>query len=103
VAQANGPLRPNRSYVGYPNDERDFFSFYARAAGQIVVELTNHTGSGVQLQLFYQDTSQRVGFVWAAPYQIEYTGPAGWHYIYIYTAAGFNSNDLYTLRARFPE
>jgi hypothetical protein len=101
VAQANGPLRPDRNYYGYPNDERDYFSFYARAAGPIVVDLTNHTGNGVQLQLFYQDTSQRVGFVWAPPYHIEVAGAAGWYYIYIYTASGFNSNDLYTLRARF--
>jgi cell division septation protein DedD len=102
VAQANGPLWPDRSYVGYPNDERDFFSFYARSAGQIVVDLTNHTGSGVQLQLFYQDTGHQVGFVWAPPYHIEYAGQPGWYYIYFYTASGFNSNDLYTLRARFP-
>jgi hypothetical protein len=101
VAQANGPLRPNRNYYGYPNDERAYFSFYARAAGPIVVDLTNHTGNGVQLQLFYQNTSQRVGFVWAPPYHIEVAGAAGWYYIYIYTASGFNSNDLYTLRARF--
>jgi hypothetical protein len=53
------------------------------------------------LQLFYQDTSQRVGFVWTPPYHIEVTDAAGWYYIYIYTASGFNSNNLYTLQTRF--
>jgi hypothetical protein len=31
-------------------------------------------------------------------YHIEYTGLAGWYYIYIYTASGYNNTTSYTLR-----
>ena len=34
-----------------------------------------------------------------ASYHIMYTGPAGWYYIYIYTAGGYNTTTPYTLRA----
>jgi len=100
---ANGPLRSGQDYNGYP-DEKDYFSIYLGTSGQIDVDLSNHTGVGVQLQLFYQiaDVDHRVAFDQEAPYYIQYTGAPGIYYIYIYTESNYNSTTLYTLRATYP-
>jgi uncharacterized membrane protein len=101
-AQANGPLRSGRDYFGYPNDAYDFFSVYLTQPGQLNVTLTNHSGQGAQLQLFYQSTANRVGFVPSPPYTLSYNGQAGWYYIFIFTESGFNSTTPYTLRVTYP-
>ena len=100
--QANGPLHPGRDYYGYPNDQRDFFGIYVRTGGDIIVDLSNHTGQGVQLQLFYQSVGNLLTYVYEPPYHIEYPGLAGWYYIHIYTESGYNQATPYTLRATFP-
>ena len=100
--QANGPLRSGRDYYGYPNDEKDYFSIYLRTAGMITINLTNHTGIGVQLQLFYQTPGNTVAYDLYPPYSIEYNGQPGFYYIYIYTAGGYNSTTPYTLRVTYP-
>jgi hypothetical protein len=101
--QANGPIRAGRDYYGYPNDDRDYWSFYAAAAGSIQVDLTNHTGQGVQLQLFYQSPAGGpVAYVTSAPYHLDYNGQAGWYYAYIYTESGYNQTTPYTLRVSYP-
>jgi len=105
--QANGPLLSDEEYYGYPNDDRDYFSIYTRQAGDITVNLTGHTGAGVQLLLWRgaprSDYSNLVGSRNASPYRITYTGPAGWYYIYIYTASGHNEDTPYTLRVTYPQ
>ena len=99
---ANGPIRAGKKYYGYP-DEKDYFSFIASESGSIVVDLTNHTGQGVQLQLFHQDTSNRVAWDYAAPFHIELTNqPPGRYYIYIYSKSGYNQENRYTLKANYP-
>jgi len=100
--QANGPLIFNRDYYGYPNDERDWFSFNLPSPGQVTIDLTNMVGSGVQLQLFYQNIGNRVGYDPVPPYQIVYNGQPGLYYVFIYTASGFNNTIPYTLRVSFP-
>lgn len=100
--QANGPLRSGRDYYGYPNDPKDFFSIYVRTGGDVIIDLSNHTGQGVQLQLFYQSVSNQVEWVYAPPYHIEHTGLAGWYYIYVYTESGYNETTPYTIQATFP-
>ncbi|MBC7250254.1 MAG: hypothetical protein H5T62_08210, partial [Anaerolineae bacterium] len=100
--EANGPLRSGQDYYGYPSDEKDYFSIYLRTGGRILIDLTNHTGTGVQLQLFYQSPGNRVGYDLDAPYHIEYTGSEGWYYIYVYTAGNYNTTTPYTLRATYP-
>jgi sugar lactone lactonase YvrE len=101
--QANGPLMAGRTYSGYPNDQKDYFSLYVRQPGEITVELAGHTGQGVQLQLFYQGTHNRVRYDTTPPYQITYQGSPGWYYVYIYTASGHNWSTPYTLQASYPE
>jgi len=91
--QANGPLLSGQTICGYPNDNKDYFSFTSGSSGPISITLNNHTGSGVQLQLFYGPPGSPVVYVYAPPYQINYTGAAGTYYVYIYTASGYNSND----------
>jgi len=97
--QANGPLHSGKIYEGYPNDLRDYFSIYLCAEGQITVNLTNHTGEAVQLQLFYQSTNNLVTYDVAPPYEVVHT-PArpGWYYIYIFTGAGHQSVTPYNLQ-----
>jgi hypothetical protein len=100
--QANGPLQSGGDYYGYPNDEADYFSIYLLTEGQISIDLTNHTGQGVQLQLFYQTIDNLIGFVFAPPYHVEYDGADGWYYIYIFTESGHNSTTPYTLQVTYP-
>lgn len=99
---ANGSLRSGKNYYGYP-DEKDYFSFYMRKSGPIAVDLTNHTGQEVQLQLFYQDINNRVAFVPKPPFQIDLANqPPGWYYIYIYSKSGHNQQNRYTLKVTYP-
>jgi hypothetical protein len=100
--EANGPLRSGVDYYGYPNDEKDYFSIETKATGNVSVDLTNHTGQNVQVQLFYQSVDSPVAWDLDAPYHIEHTGPAGTYYIYINTGSGYNSTTPYTLRVTFP-
>ena len=101
--QANGPLISGREYRGYPNDEKDYCSIYLCEPGSLTINLTDHTGQAVQLQLFYQGIDNRVAFDTAPPYTITYDGQPGWYYIYIYTGGGHNSTTPYTLRVTYPE
>ena len=100
--EANGPLRSGQDYYGYPNDVKDYFSIYLRTGGQITIDLTNHTGTGTQLQMFYQSVANRVASDVEAPYHIDYNGQAGLYYIYINTAGSYNTTTPYTLRVTYP-
>jgi hypothetical protein len=100
--QANGPLISGSNYYGYPDDGKDYFSVQMPTNGTITVNLDNHTGQGVQLFLFYQSPANEVGWDYQAPYDLSYTGPAGWYYVYIYTESGFNATTPYTLRVTYP-
>lgn len=103
---ANGPLVSGRDYFGYPNDDggtsKDYFGVYLASSGRLIVDISNHTGGGPQLQLFYQDSSHSVGFDPDAPYHIDYTGPAGWYYVYISSSEPFSTDTPYTLRVTYP-
>ncbi|MEM4204931.1 MAG: SBBP repeat-containing protein [Candidatus Methanomethylicaceae archaeon] len=101
--EANGPLRSGRDYYGYPNDAKDYFSIYLRTSGQISINLTNHTDPEAQLQLFYQTPGNRVAGCIGSSCHVDYTGPAGLYYIYIYTAGNYNSTTPYTLRVTYPQ
>ena len=99
---ANGPLLANQDYFGYPDDQKDYFSIYLSNPSEITIDLTNYTGQGGQLQLFYQTVNNLVAYDPTAPYHITYSGQPGWYYIYIYTASGFNTTTPYTLRVTYP-
>jgi hypothetical protein len=99
---ANGPLRSAKDYYGYPDDEKDYFGIYLRTAGDITIDLTDHTGQGVQLQLFYQSVDNRVAYDLVVPYHIEHSGAGGWYYVYIYTESGHNNSSPYTLQVNYP-
>lgn len=100
--EANGVLYSGRIYYGYPNDAKDYFSIYLQNSGKITVDLSNHAGIGVQLHLYHQSVNNLVKYQLSPPYRIEYTGPTGWYYIYIYTASGYTSASQYTLRVTYP-
>lgn len=101
VDTANGPLRAGRDYFGYFDDARDFFSIYTSSPGDIHVDLLNVAPPGVQLQLFYQDTNNRVAYVPTAPYTVDYAGQPGWYYVFLFTP-NFDTQHPYTLRVTYP-
>jgi serine protease len=98
AAQANGPIRFNTAYSGYPDDEKDYFFFNLDSTANLTVKLNNHTGTDVQLLVYYQVAGNQVGQDWDAPYQIDLKNtPPGLYYIYIYTPSGRNSTNAYQL------
>jgi hypothetical protein len=102
IAQADGLLRSSQDYFGYPNDEKDYFSFISNASGSISINLTNYTGGNGQLQLFYRSTNNLVAIDQSAPFSINYSGPAGLYYIYLNTGSNYNGTLPYTLRVTYP-
>jgi hypothetical protein len=90
-----------QNVYGLPNDAKDFYSVYMPTNGWINVTLTN-PGSGTQLQLFYESTSDLKASDWESPYQVGYNGQAGWYYIYIYKPPPYNTTTVYTLKVTYP-
>ena len=104
TSTANGPLGSGGSGVsGLFNDVRDYYFFDANA-GTITADLTNVTASGVQLQLFYQSTSNLVTYDPTPPHSIQVAGrPAGRYIIIVYkdlTQPGLNT--AYNLTVTYP-
>jgi hypothetical protein len=115
-SQANGPLRSGEDYFGFPNDTNDYFSIYLQAAGSINITLTNQTGAGVELLLYYQTPfascpnsqvpqDSRVcarDFGAKTNFAVAYNATnGGWYYIRIFTGSNYN-NTKYTLRTTYP-
>lgn len=106
VGQATGPLCSGRPYTGLPEDRHDVF-FFDTVAGPITVNLSNHVGSSVQLQLHHQaitrnpiaiDPDGTDGYHIAVP-----NAPAGRYYIVISTERPDpDATTRYTLTAVFP-
>jgi hypothetical protein len=101
LANANGPLLSGLNYYGYPNDGNDYFFFQAASRGQVTVDLTNHSGQGLQL-LLRTSTGTLVTQVNTPPYHLVTTVDPGRYYVHIYSIGNFNSTTPYTLRAAFP-
>jgi|GEM_PF-6474414 len=112
-ASANGPILPGITYYGKPDDEKDFFKFYAETPpASITISLNNlaPVWEG-QLQLYINNPipGNLVAWDYSRPLQINCTptgctpenGPqtitAGWYYIYIATVAGTESDQRYEL------
>ena len=102
--EATGPLCDGQTYQGAPNDQKDYFTFVTKSVGNIVIDLTGHAGTGVQMQLFYQnETTPRAFDTNPGPdFHIAYNGPAGQYYIYIFTASGYPATLLYNLIVNYP-
>lgn len=103
-AEATGPLCDAQTYQGAPNDQRDYFTFVTNSGGNIVIDLTGHVGTGVQMQLFYQnETTPRAFDTDPGPdFHITYNGPAGQYYIFIFTESGYSATPLYNLAVNYP-
>lgn len=103
-AEANGSLCSGRVYFGLPNDRYDIF-FFEAAAGPITINLANHTGGGVQLQLHHQAITPNpmaIDYSGADGYHIQKTNaPAGRYYIVISTATPNAGATQYTLTPTF--
>ena len=106
IGMAQGPLVLGLATYGWPNDAEDIFWFSSSTNGPISVNLTNHTGIGTQLLLYY-DYGQpqgptEVAKAYQPPYDLRYAGLKGRYYIRIYTQSGFDTSTVYTLRTSFP-
>ncbi len=99
--QANGPPGPGQGYRGYPDDVDDWFSAYRPAAGLVDISLTGHTGEGVQLLLYDQALQLKCTDNSPPDFRIDASNcpsqQAGWYYVRIYTASGWNSATPYVL------
>lgn len=115
--QANGNLISGQLYLGLPNNGspdtgfRDYFKIRLDNPGSINIDLTNHpleSVNGTQIQLYYLSLDHRVALDLLPPYHIQYTGPAGTYYIYIYndvskcTLPGIACQNYYTLSVNYP-
>jgi len=104
AAQANGALISGQDYTGVPDDQNDYFSFYAFGPGPISINLTGISGSGIQLQLYADTVSANTLVISdaSAEYHIDYNGPsANRYFVRIYVNSGTN-NAPYTLRVIYP-
>ncbi|MGH2522976.1 MAG: hypothetical protein ACRDH2_10785, partial [Anaerolineales bacterium] len=97
---ANGPLNSGQDYCGLTDDMKDYFSVYLVGDGQLTIDVTGGENSGLQLQLFYQNTGNRVAFDVDSPLHLVYAGPPGWYYVYLFAATP--ANTPYTLRVIYP-
>ncbi len=104
-AQANGPLYSGRNYTGYhdyASDDNDYFSLNLSASGTITADLTNYANRDLQLHLYDQTGTNRIGYAGGPPYHIVYSGPAGRYYLRVYTPAGYPGGSPYNLTVTFP-
>jgi uncharacterized repeat protein (TIGR01451 family) len=100
---ANGPLISGKDYYGYPDDKYDFFKIYLATKGQIAMEVDRHTGTCVNLHLYYESESDHVCRDTQPPFEKTCgVDKPGWYYIRIRTDQGYNMDTPYTLRATFP-
>jgi hypothetical protein len=101
--QSNGPLKSGQIYRGVHNDAKDYYSVYLSGSGTLNIDLSS-PNAGTQLQLFYQiaDVDHRVAADTAAPFSINYSGAAGWYYIYVYTDQAYVGSQTYTLTVTYP-
>lgn len=106
---ADGPLCSGRDHLGFP-DQQDWFFFDISAPGAITVDLSGHTGTGVQLHLYYEETDEahRVGYDSNSPYHIDCPdvehptcGAVGRYYVLLYAVEPYG-NGIYTLRVNYP-
>ncbi|MCS6909433.1 MAG: CSLREA domain-containing protein [Anaerolineales bacterium] len=105
VSQANGPLQSGRpvcgNYNGADARDDDYFYFESRHSGPIQVKVDNAI-SGLQVQLFYQSTSNFVGFSAGPPFTILYsTGAPGRYYARVVMPSGYVGG-TYSLTVTYP-
>ena len=60
-ARTNGPFCFNKQYAGLPTDQWDMFVFDPAAGGQLRVDVTNHRGPDVVLQV-YDNNNNRLDY-----------------------------------------
>jgi uncharacterized repeat protein (TIGR01451 family) len=101
-SKANGPLISGEYYCGYPDDKFDYFKIRPDATGQVTMKLDNHTGTNVNLILYYGFDKKPVCSDNIGP-TYEKTCPVipGTYYICIRTDQDHNRDTPYRLRATF--
>ena len=104
-SSANNSLSSGKEHHGLPNDGEDWFRIVPSTSGQIHVTLEDHTGGGVQLQL-YRRCNEPLHRATRPPYEVTYTvgdvGDGDWYSICVKADSGYNQHTPYTLRVIFP-
>ena len=101
-AQANGPLASGQTLSGTHNDQWDAFNVYLPTAGTVHVTVQTPRTSHMQLQVYYQNVADpNMIYRPSPPYHLDYTGAAGWYYIFIFNESLFNA-DTYMLTVTYP-
>ncbi len=98
LAEANGLLCGNGTYIGEFDDINDFFSFQA-GAGPIEIRLMDYFGQDAQVLLYYQSMDKLVGFGYYPNYSVQYLGMPGRYYIRVFVPAA--NNTPYSLKVIF--
>ncbi len=104
VDQANGSLRFDRAYNGYP-DAKDYFYVDVQHPQPLSIDLVNHGGSGIQLQLKYRTITGMIflTYDWQPPFHIDWNAQQpGLYYIYIFTETPPTVQTPYTLTVTSP-
>lgn len=98
-----GPLAPGREYRAYPDDQNDYYSIQVNVSGSLDCRVSGYQAEG-QLIVYDADDMSVVGSDFNnaggdGVMQVAVAGlPPGKYYVRIYTASGFNTSSLYTLR-----
>ena len=102
---ATGPLESGVVYLGYPEDEVDFYGFDLLQEGPVSIRLENYRGGEGELALYYQSTTDRVArdpngkesFI--IERRLERLGR---YYIAVFTKSRFTDVEPYRLRVDYP-
>jgi len=101
---AYGPLGNTQVFPAYPEDSYDYFYITLPVKGSLKVELTGYNATGNLLIYRFSDTTNPIAN-WGqggSNMTLNLSNlDAGNYFILVYTASGFNTSALYTLKATF--
>lgn len=101
---AYGPLAKNQVYPAYSEDGYDYYYVTLPVKGSLKVELTGYNATGNLLIYRFSDTTNPIAN-WGqggSNMTLNLSNlDAGNYFILVYTASGFNTSALYTLKASY--
>lgn len=104
--EADGPLRPDFAYTGYPNDAWDIFSLAVTKNGPITVEVTGHSAQGGQVQLRRAGQRDILAIDSSPPdYKFTYSGGTPGEflvYVYVDQSKPYDANKPYKIKVSYP-
>jgi Bacterial pre-peptidase C-terminal domain./PKD domain. len=102
--QACGPLASGQTYPNYPDDTEDWFYVEMGTAGNLQAVVTNYSATG-NLLLYAEGNYNDPIAAWGqggSTMTVTKSVAAGTYYVRVYTASGFNTDQLYDLVSTYP-